>query len=93
MFLRPILLALAVSSTIAATSAVQAAPAARAQTAKADGVARVRSNHGFEETDGSVWLAWTDFRYLAKRYRVTTQDAQFTKAATAAGAIAADAAN
>ena len=46
-----------------------------------------------EEADGSVWLAWTDFQFMAKRYRITTQDAQFKMAAEVAGAIAADAAN
>ncbi len=163
MTLRPIFFALALSGTIAATTTVQAAPASRTQTVKADGVARVRSNHGFDETvtrlkaaiaakgvryfdaidqqalgaeanlaigksvivrfgnpplgvqflqanryagldwpvrmlvveeaDGSTWLAWTDFKYMAKRYRITTQDAQFKMAATVASAIAADAAN
>ena len=46
-----------------------------------------------EEADGSTWLAWTDFRFMAKRYGITTQDAQFKMAAEVAGAIAADAAN
>ncbi len=163
MFLRPFLIALALSSTVAATITAQAAAPSRPQMVKADGVARVRSNHGFDETltrlksaiaakgvryfdaidqqalgaeadlaigksvivrfgnpplgvqflqanryagldwpvrmlvveeaDGSTWLAWTDFKYMAKRYGITTQDAQFKMAATVAGAIAADAAN
>lgn len=46
-----------------------------------------------EEADGSTWLAWTDFRFMAKRYGITTQGAQFKMAAEVAGAIAADAAN
>jgi uncharacterized protein (DUF302 family) len=46
-----------------------------------------------EEADGSVWLAWTDFGFMAKRYGITTQKAQFEMAAKVAGAIAADAAN
>ncbi len=46
-----------------------------------------------EEADGSVWLAWTDFRFMAKRYGITTQNAQFKMATEVAGAIAADAAN
>lgn len=46
-----------------------------------------------EEADGSVWLAWTDFAWMAKRYHITTQAAQFNTAATVAGSIAADAAN
>ncbi|OYY79647.1 MAG: hypothetical protein B7Y43_00840 [Sphingomonas sp. 28-62-20] len=45
-----------------------------------------------EEADGSVWLAWTDFTFMAKRYGITTQDAQFKMAAGVARAIAADAA-
>lgn len=46
-----------------------------------------------EEADGSVWLAWTDFVFMAKRYRITTLDPQFKMAAEVARAIAADAAN
>lgn len=46
-----------------------------------------------EESDGSVWLAWTDFNFMAKRYHITTQRAQFKMATDVAGAIAADAAN
>ena len=46
-----------------------------------------------EEADGSVWLAWTDFQFMAKRYGITTQAAQFKMAAEVAGSIAADAAN
>ncbi len=45
-----------------------------------------------EEADGSVSLAWTDFQFMAKRYGITTLDAQFKMAADVAGAIAADAA-
>lgn len=164
MFVRPVILALALSGGIITTAtAVQAAPAASAKLAKAEGVVRVRSNHDFdatvsrlktaidakgvrffdaldhqalgaganlaigkstivrfgnaplgvqflqanryagldwpvrmlvvEEADGSVWLAWTDFRFMAKRYGITTQNAQFKMAAEVAGAIAADAAN
>lgn len=46
-----------------------------------------------EEADGSIWLAWTDFAFIAKRYGITTKDAQFRMAAEVAGSIAADAAN
>jgi uncharacterized protein (DUF302 family) len=45
-----------------------------------------------EEADGRVWLAWTDFNFMAKRYGITTQGAQFKMAAEVAGSIAADAA-
>ncbi len=163
MFVRPLLLAIALSSGFVATGIVHAAPPLAARLAKAEGVARVRSTHGFDETvsrlkaaiaakgvryfdaidqqalgaeanlpigksvivrfgnpplgvqflqanryagldwpvrmlvveeaDGSVWLAWTDFKFMAKRYGITTKDAQFKMAAEVAGAIAADAAN
>ncbi|MFM9937384.1 MAG: DUF302 domain-containing protein, partial [Novosphingobium sp.] len=46
-----------------------------------------------EEADGSVWLAWQDFGFIAKRYGVTTLDPQFKMATEVAGSIAADAAN
>ncbi len=162
MFVRPIFFALALSGSIGAADVVQAAPAAPAQIGKADGVARLRSNHGFDETvaglkaaiaakgvryfdaidqqalgseanltigksvivrfgnpplgvqflqanryagldwpvrmlvveeaDGSTWLAWTDFKFMAERYGITTQDAQFKMASEVAASIAADAA-
>ncbi|OYW21709.1 MULTISPECIES: DUF302 domain-containing protein [unclassified Sphingomonas] len=163
MFARPILLAIALAITGTPAEARQAAPTSSVKQSNADGVVRVRSSHGFDETvdrlkaaiaakgvrffdaldqqalgkeanltigksvivrfgnpplgvqflqanryagldwpvrmlvveeaDGSVWLAWTDFAFMAKRYRITTQDAQFKMAAEVAGAIAADAAN
>ena len=163
MFVRPILLALALSGGVFASGTASAAPAATTKPIKADGVVRVRSSHGFDETvtrlkaaidakgvrffdaidqqalgkdanltigksvivrfgnpplgvqflqanryagldwpvrmlvveeaDGSVWLAWTDFGFIAKRYGITTLDAQFKMATEVAGSIAADAAN
>jgi uncharacterized protein (DUF302 family) len=163
MLVRPILLAIALAVCGSSAEARQAAPASHAASVAADGVVRVRSNHGFEETvtrlkaaiaakgvryfdaidqqalgaeanlaigksvivrfgnpplgvqflqanryagldwpvrmlvveeaDGSTWLAWTEFKFMAKRYRITTQDAQFKMAAEVAGAIANDAAN
>lgn len=162
MFVRPILFALALSAVGTAAVAKDHAPAASAARTVADGVVRIRSNHGFDETvdrlkaaiaakgvrffdaldqqalgkeanlpigrsvivrfgnpplgvqflqanryagldwpvrmlvveeaDGSVWLAWTDFAWMAKRYRITTQAAQFKMAAEVAGSIAAEAA-
>jgi uncharacterized protein (DUF302 family) len=162
MFVRPVLLAIALSSGFVATSTAHAAPPATAKLAKADGVVRIRSSHGFDETvtrlkaaiatkgvryfdaidqqalgaeaslpigksmivrfgnpplgvqflqanryagldwpvrmlvveeaDGSTWLAWTDFQFMAKRYGITTQAAQFKMAAEVAGSIATDAA-
>jgi uncharacterized protein (DUF302 family) len=163
MFFRPLVLALALPLGVAAASTAQAATAMSPKPVKADGVVRVRSSHGFDETvarlktaiaakgvryfdaldqqalgaeaglpirksvivrfgnpplgvqflqanryagldwpvrmlvveeaDGSIWLAWTDFKFMAKRYGIMTQDAQFKMAAEVAGAIAADAAN
>jgi uncharacterized protein (DUF302 family) len=165
MSVRPIMLALALAlpGMISASNANAAARVVRPMSAKADGIVRIRSTHGFDETlarlkaaiaakgvryfdaidqqalgaeaklaigksvivrfgnpplgvqflqanryagldwpvrmlvveeaDGSTWLAWTDFAFMAKRYGITTQDAQFKMAAEVAGAIAADAAN
>ncbi len=160
---RSILLAIALAVSGTAAEARHAVPGSTVQSAKAEGIVRLRSNHGFDETvarlkaaiaakgvrffdaldqqalgkeanlaigrsvivrfgnpplgvqflqanryagldwpvrmlvveeaDGSIWLAWTDFRFMAKRYGITTQDAQFKMAAEVAGAIAADAAN
>lgn len=45
-----------------------------------------------EEADGSVWLAWTDFAYIADRYRITDRAAQLKMASEVAASIAADAA-
>ncbi len=163
MIVRPFLFALALSGSVVAPGTVLAAPASVVKPIKADGVVRLRSAHGFDETltrlkaaidakgvryfdaidqqalgaeaklaigksvivrfgnpplgvqflqanryagldwpvrmlvveeaDGSTWLAWTDFKFMAKRYGITTQAAQFKMAAEVAGAIAADAAN
>lgn len=46
-----------------------------------------------EEADGSVWLAWTDFAFIARRYGLAHLDAQIRMGSEVAGAIAADAAN
>ncbi|WP_310473864.1 DUF302 domain-containing protein [Sandarakinorhabdus sp.] len=162
MFTRALLLAIALTGAITTASAAQAAPPASMPMVHADGVVRIRSSHGFEDTvtrlkaaiaakgvrffdaidqqalgreanlpigkstivrfgnpplgvqflqanryagldwpvrmlvveeaDGSVSLAWTDFQFMAKRYGITTKDAQFKMAADVAGAIAADAA-
>ncbi len=45
-----------------------------------------------EDADGSVWLAWTDFAYIARRYHITNRAAQFKMASEVAASIAADAA-
>lgn len=46
-----------------------------------------------EEADGSVWLAWSDFAFIAKRYGIGDKAAQFKMASEVAGSIAAEAAH
>ena len=46
-----------------------------------------------EETDGSVWLAWTDFRIIAARYRIAGRGPQLKMATEVAASIAAAAAD
>jgi len=45
-----------------------------------------------EEADGSVWLAWTDFSWLAKRYAIKDKDAAFKMASAVAASLATEAA-
>lgn len=45
------------------------------------------------EADGSVWLAWTDFHFIATRYHIANLEAQFRMADEVATSIAVDAAN
>lgn len=45
-----------------------------------------------EEADGSIWVAWTDFGFIARRYAITDKAAQFKMAGEVAGSIAAAAA-
>jgi len=44
-----------------------------------------------EEADGSVWVAWTDFGYIADRYAIKDRTAQFKMAGEVAASIAASA--
>ncbi len=44
-----------------------------------------------QEADGSVWVAWTDFSWMASRYGITDRDAAFTMARTVAASIASSA--
>jgi uncharacterized protein (DUF302 family) len=44
-----------------------------------------------EDQDGSVWVAYSDFAYIADRYAITDREAAFAKAAEVAAAIAASA--
>ncbi len=46
-----------------------------------------------EDADGSVWLAWNDFNFLARRYAIRDRVAQFKMAGQVAGSIASEAAN
>lgn len=41
-----------------------------------------------EETDGSVWVAWTDFAFIANRYAIGNRTAQFKMAGEVAASIA-----
>lgn len=45
-----------------------------------------------EEADGSVWLAWSDFTWVAHRYGIKDKDTQFKFATGVASALAAAAA-
>lgn len=42
-----------------------------------------------EEGDGSVWVAWTDFGFIAKRYAITDKGPQLKMASEVAASIAA----
>ncbi len=41
-----------------------------------------------EEADGTVWVAWTDFATVARRYRIDTLAPQFRMASEVAASIA-----
>ena len=41
-----------------------------------------------EDMDGSVWVAWTDFGFIAKRYAIADKDAQLKMASEVAASIA-----
>jgi uncharacterized protein (DUF302 family) len=45
-----------------------------------------------EDADGSVWLAWNDFSYIARRYHITNRASQFKMASEVAASIATEAA-
>jgi uncharacterized protein (DUF302 family) len=42
-----------------------------------------------EESDGSVWVAWSDFGFIRQRYGIADKDAQFKMAGEVAASIAA----
>lgn len=41
-----------------------------------------------EQADGSVSIAWTDFAYVQRRYRIAGKDAQLRMASEVAASIA-----
>jgi uncharacterized protein (DUF302 family) len=46
-----------------------------------------------QDPDGQVWIAYTDFGWIARRHRITDRDADFKMASQVAASIAASAAN
>ena len=44
-----------------------------------------------EDEGGHVWLAWTDFAFIADRYAITGRDAQLAMATSVAASVAASA--
>jgi hypothetical protein len=43
----------------------------------------------YRDAGGQVWVAWTDFEWIARRHGVTTREQQFHMASQVAGSIAA----
>lgn len=41
-----------------------------------------------EDTDGTVWVSWTDFRFIAERYQLADRDAQIAMASEVSASIA-----
>ena len=41
-----------------------------------------------EEADGTVWLSWTDFHFIASRYQLTDRDPQIAMASEVSASIA-----
>ena len=44
-----------------------------------------------QDDDGAVWISWTDFRFVANRYRLAGRDAQLKMAGEVAASIASSA--
>ena len=42
----------------------------------------------YRDADGAVWVAWTDFAWIAKRHGIATREAQFHMASEVAASIA-----
>jgi uncharacterized protein (DUF302 family) len=47
----------------------------------------------YRDADGAVWVAWTDFAWIAKRHGIATREAQFHMASEVAASIAASVAH
>jgi uncharacterized protein (DUF302 family) len=45
----------------------------------------------FQDDSGAVWIAYTDFDYIAKRHHIENRAAQFSKASEVAASIASSA--
>ncbi len=41
-----------------------------------------------QDSNGTVWISWTDFRFVASRYQLTDRDAQIAMAGEVAASIA-----
>ena len=41
-----------------------------------------------QDADGGVWISWTDFRFVARRYQIADRDAQVAMAGEVAASIA-----
>jgi len=41
-----------------------------------------------EDADGTIWVAWTDFAFIANRYAIADRAAQFKMASEVAQSIA-----
>ena len=41
-----------------------------------------------QDDDGTVWISWTDFRFVAERYQLSDRDAQIAMASEVAASIA-----
>ncbi len=47
----------------------------------------------YRDSGGTVWVAWSDFAWIAKRHGITTREAQFHMASEVAASIASSVAN
>jgi hypothetical protein len=45
----------------------------------------------FQDDSGQVWIAYTDFNYIARRYHIADRPGQFKMASEVAASVAASA--